>query len=119
MWWANMLSTKPISLQRTTDTKYLQAHKHWLSLMKVSSKHALYGSWKAHHDRMCDDPDMLKWSWAWQSHDKQLHSSFMDCLSIIHPDSITYCHQFKHARLDSWMNLQVVALHNHILHAWP
>src|SRR5882724_11389347 len=88
-----------------TDAEYLQAHKHWLSLMKISSEPAVYGSWKAHHDRMCDDPDMLKWSQVWWSHDKQLCSTFMDHPFIIDPDSITYCHQFEHARLDSWTNL--------------
>ena len=40
-----------------TDVEYLQVHKHWLALMKVSSEHVVYCSWKAHHDRMCDDPD--------------------------------------------------------------
>ena len=88
-----------------TDAEYLQAHKHWLFLIKVSSECTVYGSWKAHHDKMCDNPDMLKSSWAWQSHDKQLCCSFMDHLFIIDPDSITYCHQFEHARLDSWENL--------------
>src|SRR5882724_7572819 len=29
----------------------------------------------------------------------------MDCPFIIDPDSITYCHQFQCARLNSWMNL--------------
>ena len=41
----------------------------------------------------------------WWSHDKQLCSSFMDCPFIIDPDYITYCHQFKCTRLDSWTNL--------------
>jgi len=82
-----------------TDAEYLQVHKHWLSLMKVSSEHAVYASWKAHHNRMCNDPEMLKWSKAWWSHDKQLCSSFMDCPFIIYPDSNTYRHQFKCA---SW-----------------
>ena len=45
-----------------TDVEYLQAHKHWLTLMKISKQPSIYGGWKAHHDRMCDDPDMLKWS---------------------------------------------------------
>src|SRR5882724_11104082 len=76
-----------------------------LSLMKISSEPAVYSGWKAHHDWMCDDPDMLKWSCIWWSHNKQLHSTFMDCPFIIDPDSITYCHQFEHTRLDAWMNL--------------
>ena len=88
-----------------TDAEYLQAHKHWLSLMKISSEPAVYGGWKAHHDRMCNDPDMLKWSRTWQSHDKQLRSTFMDRPFIIDPDSITYCHQFECTRLDAWTNL--------------
>jgi len=66
-----------------TDAKYFQAHKHWISLMKISSEGMVYDSWKVHHDRMCDNPDMLKWARAWWSHDKQLHSSFMDCPFII------------------------------------
>jgi len=73
-----------------TDAMYLQAHKHWLTPMKVSAKPSIYSSWKVHHDRMCDDLDMLKWSWAWCSHDKQLHSSFMDHPFIIDLDSTTY-----------------------------
>ena len=53
-----------------TDAEYLQVHKHWLTLMKVSAEPSIYRGWKVHHDRMCDDPDMLKWSWAWHLHDK-------------------------------------------------
>ena len=70
-----------------TDAEYLKTHKHWLALMIVSAEPSIYGGWKAHHNRMCDDPDMLKWSWAWLSHNKQLHSSFMHCPFIIDPDS--------------------------------
>ena len=58
--------------------------------MKVLAKPSIYGGWKAHHDRMCDELDMLKWSWAWHAYDKQLCSSFMDCLFIIDPESTTY-----------------------------
>src|SRR5882724_6171386 len=68
-----------------TDAEYLQAHKHWISLMKILSEGTVHGGWKVHHDRMCDDPDTLKWSQAWQSHDKQLCSSFMDYPFIIDP----------------------------------
>src|SRR5882724_6205573 len=64
----------------------MQAHKHWLALMKISAEPSIYNGWKTHHNRMCDDPDLLKWAHAWQSHDKQLCSSFMDCPFIIaHP----------------------------------
>ena len=73
-----------------TDTEYLQAHNHWLTLMKVSAEPSIYNGWKVHHDRMCDDLDMLKWSWAWRSHDKQLHASFIDCPFIIDLESMTY-----------------------------
>jgi len=48
-----------------SDAKYLQAHKHWLSLMKLLAQTLIYGGWRAHHDQMCDDPDMLKWSMVW------------------------------------------------------
>jgi len=54
------------------DAEYLQAHKHWLTLMRISAEPSIYGRWKCHHNRMCDNPDMLKWYRAWHSHDKQL-----------------------------------------------
>src|SRR5882724_2154872 len=69
--------------------------KHWLALMKISAEPSIYNGWKTHHNRNCDDPDLLKWAHAWRSHDKQLHSSFMDCPFIIDPDSSTYWHQFE------------------------
>jgi len=87
-----------------TDAEYLQAHKHWLNLIKVSAESSIYGGWKAHHYRMCDDPDMLKWSQVWHSHDKQL-CSFMDHPFIIDPDLTTYWHQFEHTCLNSWTSL--------------
>jgi len=88
-----------------TDAEYMQAHKHWLSLMKISAEPTIYGGWKAHHDRMCNDPDLLKWSRAWRSHNKQLRSSLMDRPFIIDPDSSTYRHQFESARMDSWTSM--------------
>src|SRR5882724_3571175 len=88
-----------------TDAEYMQAHKHWLALMKVSAESSVYNGWKVHHDQMCDNPDLLKWACTWYSHDKQLHSSFMDHSFIINPDSFTYCHQFERARLDSWTSI--------------
>ena len=84
-----------------TDVEYLQAHNHWLTLMRISAEPSIYSRLKCHHNMMCDDPDMLKWSQAWHSHDKQLQLSFMDCPFIIDLDSTTYRHQFEHARLDS------------------
>ena len=88
-----------------TDAKYMQAHKDWLALMKTSAESSIYDGWKAHHDRMCDDPDLLKWAQAWCSHGKQLHTSFMDCPFIINPDSSTYHHQFKCEHLDLWTSM--------------
>ena len=80
----------------------MQAHKHRLALMKISAESSVDNGWKAHHDWMCNDPDLLKWARTWRAHDKQLHSSFMDRPFIIDPDSSTYHHQFERACLDSW-----------------
>jgi len=60
------------SEESLTDDKCVHVHKHWLSLMKICYECAVYGGWKAHHNRMCNDPNMLKWSQAWLSHDKQI-----------------------------------------------
>ena len=88
-----------------TDTEYMQAHKHWLALMKISAESSIYNGWKAHHDQMCDDPDLLKWGHAWCLHDKQLCTSFMDHPLIINPDSSMYHHQFECTHLDLWTSM--------------
>jgi len=33
-----------------SNAEYLQAHKHWLSWMKLSAQGSIYGGWRAHHD---------------------------------------------------------------------
>src|SRR5882724_5777231 len=48
-----------------TNTEFMQAHKHWLSLMKISAEPSIYNVWKSHHNRMYDDPDLLKWAHSW------------------------------------------------------
>ena len=88
-----------------TNVEFMQAHKHWLTLIKILAEPSIYNGWKSHHNRMCNDPDLLKWAHAWRSHDKQLHLSFMDRPFIIDPDSLTYHHQFKRAHLDSWTSM--------------
>jgi len=33
-----------------SDAEYLQVHKHWLSLMKLSAQAYIFRGWRAHHD---------------------------------------------------------------------
>src|SRR5882724_2764120 len=48
-----------------SNAEFMQVHKHWLMLIKISAEPSIYGSWKAHHNRVVDDPDFLKWSYVW------------------------------------------------------
>jgi len=48
-----------------SDAEFMQAHKHWLMLIKISTEPSIYGGWKAHQNRMVDEPDFIKWSSAW------------------------------------------------------
>jgi len=48
-----------------TDAEFMQAHKHWLTLFKILAEPSIYNGLKSHHDRMCDDPDLLKWAHSW------------------------------------------------------
>ena len=61
-----------------TDAEYFQVHKYWLMLIKIMVEASMYNGWRAHHDRMSDNLDLLKWSHAWWPHDKQFHSLFID-----------------------------------------
>jgi len=57
--------TRLISLWKCL-TKYMQAHKHWLTLIKLTAESVTYKGWK---DRMMDDPGLIKWECAWCSHE--------------------------------------------------
>jgi len=35
-----------------SDAEFMQAHKHWLMLIKISAEPSIYSGWKAHHDRI-------------------------------------------------------------------
>ena len=41
-----------------TDTDYMQAHKHWIALIKLTANADIYKGWNAHHDAMMGYDDL-------------------------------------------------------------
>ena len=85
------------SEQSLSDANYIQAHKKWVALVKLTADANLYEGWKAHHNIMMGYEDLVTWAPAWCIHDRQLRALFMTQPFFVDPKSITYRQQFKQA----------------------